>query len=159
MRDAARRVAVSQSAVTLGLGRERIAGLKRAIEDRIAGLEAAIAREFVPERYATAEGASSGQVAPLLERRFEAGVRKVLATVYGTLEAHGYRREQPWLDGEADDATRGRLKAHVELPPDLRDLIGRVIESVTEECVVEAKISYFERQHEKEIAAQLWETS
>jgi nucleoid-associated protein YgaU len=159
-RETAKRVAVSQAQATMALGRERIAATKRAIEERIQGLEAAIAKEFTPERYTATNGASSGQVAPLIERRFETGIRRVLSTLFPVLEAAGYARDEHWLEVEPpQEPPRGRYRTPLELPPDIRDLIGKIVEALTEERVVEAKIEYFGKQREKETAARLWETS
>jgi hypothetical protein len=151
-RETAKRVAVGQSAVTLGLGRHRIHDLKAEIEARILGLEEAIDREFsVDSALEAARAASSGQVAPVIARRFEDGIRHVLAGLGATLEKYGYARDEHWLDG----AHRRPL----ELPPDLRDRMDQIAEAIAEQKVAEAKIAYYDRQHDREIAADLWENS
>ncbi len=159
IRETARRIAISQPEVTIGLGRERIAALKREVEAAIKGLDREIAREFTPERYADAQGASSGQVPPLLERRFEGGIRRVLALLYPIMKAAGYAPDDRWIEAEPADPARSRYRAPLELSPDIRELIGRIVEAIAEERVVDAKLAYCDRQRQKEAAARLWESS
>src|SRR5207244_12662619 len=81
MRDAAKKTAIAQNTHTLTLGRGDLGKLKRAIEDHAAALDGPIAEEFTFEKYGDAASASSGQVSAFVERKFEVGIRKVLATL------------------------------------------------------------------------------
>jgi hypothetical protein len=157
LREAAKKVAVSQHAVTLGLGETRIAALKREIEERVRGLEDVIAREFAPARALDTQAASSGQVAALIHRRFEEGVRRVLAVLGPLLEKAGYARDEHWVEAEPAEGGRPRFAGALDLPPDLRELMEKIAEAITEQKVAEAKIAYYDKQSEKELAAELWE--
>ncbi len=159
MREAAKRTAIAQNTRTLALGRGEIAKLKRAIEEHLGGLEPVIGEEFTLEKYGDAAPASSGQVSALVERRFERGIRTVLATLGPVLERAGYVRDEHWVDAEAPEGQRGRYPYVLELPPDLSDLISKVAEAITDVKVAEAKIAYFDKQRDKELAAELWDRS
>ena len=159
MRDVAKKVAIAQNAVTLGLGRPRIGQLKREIDERAAAVPAAVAREFTVARYADVTSASSGQVSAVIERRFEDGIRRILQPLGPVLERAGYHRDEHWVEVEPAEGQRTRYPHVLELPPDLHDLIGRIAEAITDQKVAEAKITYYDKQRDKEIAAELWEQS
>lgn len=147
LRDAAKRVAIAQNAHTLALGRGELSRLKGAIEEYAQDpLPRAIEQEFTVERYGEASGASSGQVATIIPRRFDDGIRKLLLGIGPILERFGFGK---------DDAALSAL----ELPDDLKGLIAEVVDAITDIKVAEAKLQCFERQREKELAAELWESS
>jgi hypothetical protein len=159
MRDNAKRVAIAQNSHTLRLGREEIARLKQSIDDHGEKLRRAIDDEFTAERYGEAEAVSSGQVGQLVGRRFERGMRKVLSTLGPLLERAGYVRDENWIEPDPDSPRARLAPQSLDLPSELRGILGQVKDHLIDIKVAEAKISYFELQREKEKAAELWETS
>lgn len=159
MRENAKRVAISQNGRTLALGRGEIARLKRDIDAHIHTLEGPIDEEFTLERYGDAGSASSGQVHTVIERRFEAGIRKVLATLGPVLVRAGYAHDDHFVESEPPEPGRTRYPHSLELPPDLRDHISKVSDAITDVKVTEAKIGYLDKQRDKQLAAELWENS
>lgn len=159
MRETARKVAVAQNAVTLSLGRAKIGALKRELDDRIVYLDDAIAKEFTIDRYAGVREASSGQVSAVIERRFEDGVRRILAQLGPILERAGYARDEHFVDVDAPEGQRTRHPLQLDLPSALEERISRIAEWITEQKVAEAKIAYYDKQRDKEIAAELWDNS
>jgi hypothetical protein len=163
MRDRAKRAAIAQNAHTLSLGKGEISRLKQAIEDHAqAPLGKAIADEFTPAKYGSARTASSGQVATVLARRFEQGIRGVLATLGPILGRFGYAEEplveeEPREDEASETDRAPRYLPGLELPGELEDLIEKVAEAITDIKVAEAKLECYGRQREKQMAAELWE--
>ena len=75
------------------------------------------------------------------------------------LDRAGYARDDSWIEAEPADGARGRYSHAVELPPDLADQIGKVAEAITDMKVAEAKIAYYDRQRDKERAAEAWDNA
>jgi hypothetical protein len=159
IRDHAKRIAVAQNAHTLEMKRDEIARLKEAVEEHGASLRRAIDEEFTAARYGEAESVSSGQIGQLVRRRFEGGMRKVLATIGPVLERAGYVRDENWIEPDPDSPRARFAPQTIELPAELHRILGQVKDCLIDIKVAEAKISYFEQQREKEKAAELWETS
>jgi hypothetical protein len=163
-----KRVAIAQNAHTLSLGRGEIARLKKEVDEHATGpLADAIEKEFTPERYGDAGAASSGQVATVVKRRFETGIRTLCGTLAPVLAGFGYApeplaedegRPAPRHDEAAED-DRPRYGRQIELSPDLEDMIAQVADAIADVKVAGAKLELFARQGEREKAAKLWENS
>jgi len=153
----AKAVAVGHHEHTLKLGQVKIKALKAALQDHKATLADRILKEFDIEQYAEAKGVSSGQVHAIISRRFEEGIRRILATIGKVLHDYGYVRDEHLADPDAAIAARVAFPVILDLPPDLQELIQRVSDSITDIKVAESKILYFERQREKEVASDLWD--
>ncbi|GIW71525.1 MAG: hypothetical protein KatS3mg102_1067 [Planctomycetota bacterium] len=148
VRQTAKAVAVHQTEHTLRLGRRGVQRLKARIAELLAQLPARVEQELTPEILLTDE-LSSGQVALVIDRRFEKVLRRLLGALMPLLARAGYSKDRHWLDEQGE----GRL----ELPPDLRSLLDELVAALAEAKVCEAKIRYFDRQLQQRAAERLWE--
>jgi hypothetical protein len=156
LRERARLVAVAQEDHTIRMGRDGIGKMKRMVEDHIKTFADAIDEEFSVENYGDAD-CSSGQVAGVMKRRFEHGMRTILSDANRIFRAAGYKKDDTFLEPELPDPTGDRPSAPLELPPDIEDLIQEIDDRIVDIKVLEAKIIYFDREREKVIAAELWD--
>lgn len=156
MREAAKAVAVAQDEHTVTLGREGIRRLKESIKVHARALPGPVAEQLAPEAYLDTGDASSGQVRRLIGRRFDQGIRRVLATVYPLLEEHGFQRDGHWMD--PDPEARAAYPVSLDLGADLQGHLASIIEALTQIKVCESKIVYYKRQRGRDIASELWDS-
>lgn len=148
MLEAAKLIAVQQDAHTVKIGRKQIKKIKETLRDHAKALRPAIEKEFLSPRYKELPDASTGQVRHLLLRRFDKGIKELLDTMKPVIEPFGYRLDEHWME----------RAPRVELPPDLREQIAKIADAITEIKVLETKITYYQRQRGKELAAELWDS-
>ncbi|MFC1706474.1 hypothetical protein ACFL59_06565 [Planctomycetota bacterium] len=157
MRKTAKAVAVSQYEHTLKIGRGKLHDAKERVEKHLQTLADRITEEFTIEEYGDAPDVSSGQVNAVISRRFEGGIRSLLATLTPILTKSGYRRDEHLVEGGPTAGNRAGFPVVLDLPPDILEQIQKVADSITEIKIAESKILYFERHREKEVAADLWD--
>lgn len=92
IRDSAKEIAIAQTDVTLRLPKEKMAALKASIDDIIAALEVEIETEFTPLKIVDTREVSSGQIASLLDKRVDEGIRRLLFMLTPVLEKAGYKK-------------------------------------------------------------------
>lgn len=157
VRDTAKEIAVAQTDVTLRMPKEKMAGLKRAIDEYVGSLDQAIEEEFTPQRTVDTRDVSSGQIASLLERRVDAAIRRLLVGLNPILEKAGYRKDHLFFEKERDGL--GLLERRVDLPGDLLNILRDVVDTLIELKADEAKIGVLDRKKARKLAEETWEKS
>jgi hypothetical protein len=158
VRDVAKEIAVAQTDVTLALAKEKMTALKRAIDEYCSGCGPSIDDEFTVLRFADVRDVSSGQIAALLERRIDAGLRRLLAGLNPILQKHGYRKDHLFFEG-ADVRVPGLLDRRPEVPADVLNLLRDIAETLIELKSDEAKVAVLDRRRARKLAEEMWENA
>jgi len=157
IRDSAKEIAIAQTDVTLRLPKEKMAALKASIDDIIAALEVEIETEFTPLKIVDTREVSSGQIASLLDKRVDEGIRRLLFMLTPVLEKAGYKKDHLFFEKER--AGTGLLERRVELPGDLLNILRDIVDTLIELKTDEAKMGVLDRKKARKLAEDMWENT